>query len=312
MINSVLNGCMTINEVRQKREIWYHGTTSIYLDSILKVGLDAERNKGEGFTERVDGIEFRGYDIDRPKKDWSSKDPVISIFPGIYLSKDPSLAIYGCNFSVLRHGGSALVVSVSLDTQSLYADEDTIQNFVNIFPVSEKKAFDILVSGDIYGREYESFISKTLSSLRYDGLKRLNNDLYRKNATNNLRDFWRSLVHRLAFYYYRDIISEKNNKYAYLFKSLSEYEVENEFRRSYEMLTRFFNSVVDSNSYRSRGGYSGRYPRSISYRGSTKIVAVTGLDVGHTVIDFYGNSPQKLKESILSIANKRIQDYSHL
>ena len=99
---------------QQITELAYHGTSSVFLDSILKHGLDP-------YPEQ------RVYDVE---DEYSDPDASIATIGGVYLTKQKLAARDNAKTTTYKFGGEPIIVTVQYSVNSELADEDDIYSFV--------------------------------------------------------------------------------------------------------------------------------------------------------------------------------------
>lgn len=103
---------LLIEKKFQHVETMYHGTSSTFLNSILKNGL--LMNPPKRTFSRDTSLDQVGYDS----------------YPGVYLTRDKDYAIDASDWSSRQHGGDAILITVNVVTKSAFVDEDDVTSLI--------------------------------------------------------------------------------------------------------------------------------------------------------------------------------------
>lgn len=305
-LNDILDGHTSLSNIVEAKtssgkaslQIWYHGTSSKNLRTILKIGLDPRKNKGTGYitpgqvhTDYTDnGLEFGD------NKVWDASEPAIDAQYGIYLTTNPQVAYKAARAS-LRKGENPVLISVLVNSRSMYADEDDVLKLIDFEPINTDEAFDIRVGKDLGLDKFERYYRTTVKKLERANFSGVSNELFMSELYNRLIKFWRQIILRSSAYYYNDLPEEEKAKYSMYFPDFSMSRVENTFRVAFESLTRFMRSLSDPRSYTNQGseyqsGNLGRYPGAITYKGkNARIVSIIEIPEEGTAVNVYGRMP---------------------
>lgn len=320
-VNSVINGYITIEEKKSEITIYYHGTSSKNIDSILKYGLDkyaryTKKNKGWGAGKNdktytyTDTGELDDVDIISNQGD---RLPFEN-YPGVYLTDNLEAALSAAEDVSSYTGGYPTLIAVRVDPRSLVADEDDVLEYLfnDYGPYGElkEKAID-LWNGNADPEKFfeyyvEFFIKKMKRVSRSLGgvyNNKINIPIYVKRFKEVFYDMWYLLIDREAYY--------TADKRSPIKDSIDIKMTERLLRKKFERLTVHFKDLarkgyglyVCSDASLNlcsltdlRGTSSGRYRGSIKFEGSTpKILAIVSLKDGIPEV-LYGSIPvQELK-----------------
>jgi hypothetical protein len=96
----------------QRTQLMYHGTSSVFLSSIMKYGLLA--NPPKVTYSRNNPVSGEGFDS----------------FGGVYLARNPSKARDGATMAVVAHGGHGILLTLQYVLSSGTIDEDDITHIL--------------------------------------------------------------------------------------------------------------------------------------------------------------------------------------
>lgn len=269
MLGSVLSGDVSLHEARVSR-IMYHGTSSYYLRSILKHGLDGNRNKGTGYAHpRQNGITYGdSISIDRSKSIVDPNTPVVDTYPGIYLTPFLQYAVEASSMMSIE-GYNPLIIIVTVSQSSLRADEDDIlYEIIDPKPVSLEHAYSIYTDEIDGKKEYREFKIGIYSKLNLS-------DADRQHIDRSLDSLWEITIRRLAMYHKEET--------GVNLEDLD--DVEREYRSIFSRFTKLLSRLT-------RDSISSRYPGSIGYRGSSRILSVVEMVNAFKIVN--GVRPLKL------------------
>lgn len=112
-----------LNEARRSApsaDLYFHGTTSLFLPSIQKNGL-----------------------VPEPKQKVYGPGHGLESFPGVYLAGDYSGAYDAAEHAVYRFGGEPVVIGVMANSAKAHADEDRVWDFFNNYFGEEGESYDL-------------------------------------------------------------------------------------------------------------------------------------------------------------------------
>jgi len=232
----------------------FHGTSSVFLRKILKMGLvpsPSERRWGE------------------ESGNWNS--PSLESYPGVYFAEEVHRAFSSSFNTVYKFGGNSVIVVASIQQRSGLPDEDsvikyldsnTLQNdqvvknlFLSLFTNDPKYKNDSLV--------YSQYL-KWLDNLSYS----LEMDL--KHSSDATFQLFRAFVAR-RFSYYKNIVHylspEIENRIP------SKEEAERFFRRVFDVfLIKIKRLAVNRNMDKS--DHTLRVTGPVTYRGQNRILSI--------------------------------------
>lgn len=284
---------------KKLRGIWYHGTSTKYLKSILSQGLIPDSKE-------------KSWDVD-PSASMSSLDR--TTYGGIYLTKDLMTAYSAAWRTAKKTNSNRLIVIVDLQPKSLIADEDDLAHyFSNYHESTALWAYKTIKHGTEHSEEKEN-----LEKLRNDftenivniikKMKDINNPKIDAALTNLIKnEGFEAVVTRIAAYldmssyynqdsWYRNWNLRKINK-----KNIpmppSKSEGENIFRKFIDKLTRTLKFLPRKDDRYIRK--TGRSLEPIRFAGSNKIVCIVESiqkpDYSEKLKVHYGQLPQDFVE----------------
>lgn len=248
-----------ILENQKRTTLLYHGTSSVFLKSILKNGLMPAP----------------------PEKSWGNPDIMGSAyesFYGVYFAKYPSLASNVAKLVASRRGGSPIVITIQYVQGSGTVDEDivtsSIIHVIKYFGIGVRKNFNeklsYVVDSIQKGNDNVALTTQSLSNLK---------DLF-KVAINIIGDNKKN-IEQLNLDNY-GIILEDSKFRKYLLKFINSTKV---FSDSAPGLHN--HSVSTPGPTQTFTDKSIRITRPVGFSGKTRIIQIHDLDTG----EIYYSSP---------------------
>lgn len=268
---------------KQLRKIWYHGTSSTFLDSILKNGLKAETKK-----KSWDKDEDASYEtVDRTS------------YGGVYLTTNLGVASNSAYRAVEKFGGNKIIVITELQTKTLVSDEDDFLSFsktrhmnsAGYFYFGKVKGFDDEQEQQEYNEFRDEWVKEKLNYILMDHPE-INKILLEK-IKNLLQDVgWFSVLQRTAAYIPDYSFGNIKNPKDYPSKE----KAEKEYRDFIDQLTK----LIRLYPRREFGRETARSLTDIVFRGSNRIVAIVEMiqnakeqNYRTDLILRYGSLPEK-------------------
>lgn len=127
MFESRINYFLTAKRRIREQSIYFHGTNSKFLRSILKHGLDHEQIKeGVWQTEKL-----------------NKNSPSMRSYDGIYLAKNINIAFSHATYSVAKFNGNPLLVICKIQKLSTINDEDSISFYLEDLRIDKNTSLNI-------------------------------------------------------------------------------------------------------------------------------------------------------------------------
>jgi len=275
---------------KKLRDIWYHGTSALYLNNILENGL-------------ITNPEKRSWDTD-PDVGFTSFDR--TSYGGIYLTKNLGTSISSANRTARKSDSNSIIVICYIQPKTLLADEDdVVSRSLKINDSFEAIAF--LYKIYKYGTEYEelkehyiinrdNWVKKQLINFNYRLENLLTPKLMEllKNFLEN--DLWNATLTR-SVSYINDYDWSREWRDTEAPPLPTQKEGEEKFRSSINKLTNLLKRFTITNKFITLG----RSLQNIGYRGSNRIVCIVEMNNnGNELKTHYGNPPldflQKYRE----------------
>jgi len=266
---------------KKLRDIWYHGTSTLYLNNILKNGL-------------ITNPEKRSWDTD-PDVGFTSFDR--TSYGGIYLTKNLGTSISSANRTARKSNSNSIIVICYIQPKTLLADEDDVVS--GSLKISDSfQAISFLYKIYKYGTQYEelkenyiisrdNWVKKQLLYFNY----RLE-DLLTPKLTELLKDFlendlWNAALTRFVSYV-NDYDWSREWRDTKAPPLPTQKEGEEKFRSSINRLTNLLKRFTITNKFITLG----RSLQNISYRGSNRIICIVEMNNnGNELKTYYGNPP---------------------
>jgi hypothetical protein len=254
---------------KKLRGIWYHGTSTKYLPSILSQGL-------------IPYPKEKSWDSD---KDASQVTLDRTTYGGIYVTKNLMTAYSAAWRTAQKTKGNRLIVMIDLQSKSLIADEDDLTLYLKQYPESLALWYFKIIK---YGSEFEEYLQeleKQKEKWATDILNRLDESYEIKNPKMRqvLKQYFKNegfeaVVMRTVAY-----VSDKYQWHRNWDLSKikaedipalpSKQEGESAFRAFVNKLTSVLKSLVNKNSFAPKG----RSLEPIRFAGSNKIICIVEL-----------------------------------
>ena len=294
-----------IYESKQKPEIWYHGTSSKNISSILKKGMLANNDK-KVYSEPQDNLNINIL---------STKS-----LTGSYWAKSISDASFAASRSVDKFGVKAIIIS-QLIANSIYGDEDKytskikqsisdVASFLNISPDMNYMYCSLIAYIMVND---SSKISKTFGDILN---KKLSNNKNKPIPYNIMEELFINFIKR-GFYhvdsYYHSYYKKQYSYYTEDLGKQVDYDsieipkvnknIEDNVLKSIEKLTKYYKEFANNDTMFTS---TGRIKSDVKYSGNNKILAIIVLGKlssdGYHVV--YGKVPEESKEQL-----KRVLGY---
>lgn len=262
------------------RRIWYHGTSSVFLKSILKNGLKADTKK-----KVWDKDEDSSFDsIDKTS------------YGGIYLTTNLGTASISSFTAKEKFGGEKIIVITELQTKTLVSDEDDFLSFhkINITNASRfyfllKNGFENIQQKREYIIKRNEWITQKLNYILLD-IPDIKPPLIKK-IKELLKDVgWFSVIQRATAYVPEYSFDSESKEYP------SKQKGENDYRNFIDQLTKLLKLYPRRNHFR----VTGRSLNDITFSGKNKIVAIVQMvendknqNFRTDLILLYGSLPEK-------------------
>jgi len=277
---------------KQLRGIWYHGTSTKYLQSILSQGL-------------LPNPPEKSWDVD-PDASQTTYDR--TTYGGIYVTKNLLTAYSAAWRTARKTNGNRLIVMLDLQSKSLIADEDDITFHLN--PYHETNAlwyFKLLKYGSEYPeyitdmeKEKEKWANSVVSKLKeYYDITNVN--VLRILKQYLLNEGFEAIVTRTASYSTDKYLWHRNwdvrNTYSEDIPKLpTSKEGELIFRNFVNKLTKLLKFLVNKDLFAPKG----RSLKPIRFSGSNKIVCIIELiefrDEKAKIKIHYGSLPDDFRQ----------------
>ena len=277
---------------KQLRKIWYHGTSSIFLNSIFKNGLK----------------------VDTKQKSWDSdKDASYEIvdrtsYGGIYLTTNLATANSAAYRTCNKFGGKNIIVISELQTKTLVSDEDDFLSFhsyrdmsgAGYFYLGITRGFDDSQEKKEYFQFRNKWIKEKLNNiiLRYPDI----NKILLSKISKLLRNIgWFRMIQRAAAYIPEHSFNMVNKE-----DYPSKEKAEKEYREFIDKLTKLMRLYPRQ----THGRETARSLKDITFRGSNRIVCIVELvsrsqeeNYRTDVILLYGKIPDKFEQDFKNLYN---------
>jgi len=277
---------LLMEKKKKQLAVMYHGTSDVFLQSILKNGLQANPNK-RTYDSNVVLHQNRGYDT----------------FKGaVYLSKSTDVAEEGMNQAVDAHGGQGMMIKVQYVIGSEETDEDSITTLLQFkFP---------LISDDMTVLEFLEFNKDNNNHDR--GIIALSKIIA---LSTNFREVNQQASVLIAKLYDYILISTSRvymNQSLYqdiLMRSeLDQLEMSDFFRYFFLDLNRHdpvFESIMSRlmRQLSPSGNSTIRIARDIGFSGKTKIIEIRDYDEGLLY-------PQSQKQSVQEYSQQELSEFT--
>lgn len=254
---------------KKLRGIWYHGTSTKYLNSILSQGLIPDPKE-------------KSWDVD---KDASQSTIDRTTYGGIYVTKNLMTAYSAAWRTAQKTNGNRLIVMMDLQSKSLIADEDDLTFYLKQYPETLALWYYKVIK---YGTEIEEYrveLEKEKEKWANDVLTRLNASYQIQSP--KMREVLKQYLKNEGFIAaITRTVAYSDNKYTWqrnwdLSKIKSEdipnlpskQEGEKIFRSFVNKLTRAFKSLVNKDTFAPKG----RSLEPIRFAGSNKIICIVEL-----------------------------------
>lgn len=293
---------------RATKDLFYHGTSTKFLRSILKHGLVPNPKEGYWKTDpRHPG---------RPTFDVSRKS-----YSGVYLTKNFLSANSAASNISRKLDTNNLFVCVQGQPRSGYHDEDSIMwSLKSIASERHLNRIYLIFLKNHFKEFVDSYFDKFMnSSFEKNFVRTIKESLERsleieipKVVNNTLYRFVRRFVDWMVIRYtadsndwigkkqlYDKIESKEKAREIYEYiKNMNEDKAEDAYRKEVEKLTK---SLKFSIPQQKDHQFTFRVVEPITYRGANRIVCIfeaAGVDRSKNLILHYGKPPAQLKEDI--------------
>lgn len=250
---------MRVTQLEEKKKkqtaVMYHGTSDVFLKSILKNGLLANP----------------------PKQTYSGEEDnpfgsSVRTFGGVYFTSSRKYAETIARDAIEAHGGNPLIVTLQIVLGSMDIDEDLINN-----PLSRS-----IVNYYLYIAEKAPNRTESIALFVADYIE--NNETEFKRIVSNelieeLSDYGKigytvkSLIYQLCDIFLKMLKRVGDFELSYLFNSPLDFlRDDNEFE---EIVSKIMNNVF---SKQTTGQTAYRVTKDIGYRGKNKILKIETLD----------------------------------
>lgn len=277
---------------KKLRKIWYHGTSSTFLNSILKNGLKSETKQ-------------KSWDSD-PDANYNIPDR--TSFGGIYFTENLGTAVSSAFRTCEKFGGDRIVVVTELQTKTLISDEDDFISFpnydintANYFYLGISKGFDSDSEEKEYYEYRDKWIKEKLNSIIMD-YPDINDVLLKKIEELLKNTGWFSILQRAAAYFPEQSWKDIDNFKDYPDKQ----KAEKDYRTFIDLLTK----LMKLYPRKTTGRQTSRILTDVGYKGSNKILAIiefvfNGKDKDYKteIILRYGSIPEEFKKDFKSHYN---------
>lgn len=272
---------------KKLRGIWYHGTSTKYLPSILSQGL-------------IPYPKERSWDTDS----YASQSTIDrTTYGGIYVTKNLMTAYSAAFRTAQKTKGNRLIVMIDLQSKSLIADEDDITRYLKQYPESLALWYFKILK---YGTEFEEYkreLAKQKEKWATDVIKNLDASYNLENP--KIRQILQQYLENEGFFaVVTRTVSYTSDKYNWhrnwdlrkinaenIPDLPSKQEGENAFRSFVSKLTKLLKSLVNKDSFAPKG----RSLEPIRFAGSNKIICIVELVDSTSPTKFilhYGKLPQ--------------------
>ena len=266
---------------KKLRDIWYHGTSALYLNDILKNGL-------------ITNPEKRSWDTD-PDVGFNSFDR--TSYGGIYLTKKLGTSISSANRTARKSDSNSIIVICYIQPKTLLADEDdVVTGSLKINDSFQVLAFlyKIYKYGTNYEDNKESYIAIRDNWVK-NQLYHFNymlGDLLTPKLTELLKEFLENDLWNAALTRYVSYINDYDWNREWRDTEApplpTQKEGEEKFRSSINRLTNLLKRFTISNKFITLG----RSMQNIGYRGSNRIICIVEMNKkGNDLKTHYGNPP---------------------
>lgn len=270
-----------INENMKFRGIYFHGTSSVFLNNILSDGLNP--NSKNKVWDKDD-------DRSLSMSDRTS-------YGGIYISKQLRIALTSANNAIKKFKGKKLIVICELESRSLYADEDSIK-VPDILNSNDYQNFSLYKAYRYPENESEiNYLNKVKEKwieefIRINNFISMNENLIKRVQEILIKQgFFAKLTRNVS--YYTDLYSWGN-----LFKNSqvpplpSKSEAEIAYKEFIDKITKL--KKISLSSDEEDVGYdrwNGRTLKPIRYSGSNRIICILEEVEKNKFKIHYGNVP---------------------
>ena len=275
--------CERYSGSKQLRKIWYHGTSSVFLDSILKNGLKSQTKQ-----KSWDKDEDASYEIvDRTS------------YGGVYLTTILGVASNSAHNTVEKFGGNKIIVIAEIQTKTLVSDEDDFLSFSKLrnmnvagyFYLGKTKGFDDEQEQKEYDDHRDEWVKEKLNSILMDHPEI--NEILLEKVKKLLTDVgWFAVLQRTASYIPEYSFGTNTQDYP------TKEKAEKEYREFIDRLTK----LIRLYPRREFGRETARSLYDLSFSGSNRIVAIVQMvsngkeqNYRTDLILRYGSLPQKFK-----------------
>ena len=292
------------------RGIWYHGTSTKYLKSILSQGL-------------VPYPKEKSWDVD---PDASSVTLDRTTYGGVYVTKNLLSSFSAAYRTATKTKGNRLIVIMDIQSKSLIADEDDLSNkFVHYNQTLALWAYKIIKYGSEYP-EYISYIKEKRKSFAEGMLVDLKSYFYINNPRLETilkklieTEGYEAMVTRIAAYLnmdnYYDVEMWRRNwgykekeKIKHIPNPPSKSEGERIFRSFIDKLTRLLKFIPRIDTFSTKG----RSLEPIRFSGSNKIICIVELvsqpNYSDKIKIHYGKLPDDFVKQYKERVNSEFDD----
>jgi hypothetical protein len=257
---------------RQKTQVYYHGTSSVFVKSILKHGLVTDPKK-RSYDSESDGYGDPAHD---------------TISGGIYLTPSKKRAFDHAETSVELHGGRPIIVEVQYVIGSEEMDEDYITRIITKFSRllgDDKRRLSVEEFVDqISNNYYVPAKKKFIQEFDTPDIKRIS----RKAKSKSI-----SMLFEYIIDYLDDLSPDKKKQSIWLTMGsfLSEVRHDSKFESIIRDLMKQMSPSIDK-----YGDVSIRIPRNIGFSGKTKIVSI--YDAEDTSKIYYKQRKNRIRKNV--------------
>jgi hypothetical protein len=278
---------------KKLRKIWYHGTSSTFLNSILKNGLKVD-------TKR------KSWDVD---EDSSFENIDRTSYGGVYLTTNLGTASSASYRAKQKFAGEKIIVISELQTKTLVSDEDDFSSF-HKYNIKNAAYFYFLLKNGFSNsqekREYitnrNKWISEKLNYILLDHAD-INPSLLRKIEKLLKTVGWFSVIQRATAYLPDYSFGTQTKEYPEKDKA------EKDYRNFIDQLTK----LIRLYPRKEFGRETGRSLQDISFSGSNKILAIVQMvengkeqNYRTDLILLYGELPEKFIKDFKELYNPKM------
>lgn len=250
----MLGSELLIERRLQRTKIMYHGTSSVFLSSIMKHGLIPNA----------------------PHKSFGAHDIKLYSYGGVYLTSNENRAEEAAFDAIKYHNGEPIIIKIQYVTGSGGLDEDLINlTFKSKIPYFLRDT-DNLSSSSFMSTLLPYFInsySRYLNKPTYKTIELIHE--YLKIAYQLLVNDknWLQKIELLKYYHedYDKITDTARKNYRQILTDMGDYLITN--TRLKQIVKAIMNSVKDN----TRSDEMVQVPRSIKFKGKTRIIQIYNL-----------------------------------